>query len=103
MQDEGKTPAYPTPLETPATSMDVPHSTANEASRGLKTTGECDGASGVLRVSMRLNNEMPEFVVATSKYNEAVRAEWRSEMHIQMASTEEKGMLGFMSLKLPRR
>lgn len=97
IKDEDKTPAFPAPIDTPATSMGVPPiSTAHEASRGLKTMDcDCDGAGGVLRVSMRLNNEMPEFVVATSRYDKAVRAEWRSEIHIQMASTEEKGMFGF--------
>ncbi|CAM9550285.1 unnamed protein product [Ectocarpus sp. 8 AP-2014] len=46
---------------------------------------------GVLRVSMRLSNEMPEFVVVTSKYDEAMTFNWRSEMHIQMAFMEEPG------------
>lgn len=46
---------------------------------------------GPLRVSMRLSNEMPEFLVVMSKYDEAVRYQWRSEMHIQMAFMEEPG------------
>ena len=46
---------------------------------------------GTLRVSMRLSNEMPEFVIMTSKYEEAVGFEWRSEMRIQMSSSEEAG------------
>lgn len=46
---------------------------------------------GPLRVSMRLSNEMPEFVVVTSKYDEAVGFQWRSDMHIQMAFMEEPG------------
>lgn len=45
----------------------------------------------VLRVSMRLSNEMPEFVVVTSKFDEAMTFNWRSEMHIQMAFMEEPG------------
>lgn len=48
-------------------------------------------AGTVLRVSMRLSNEMPEFVVVKSKYEEAVRFQWRSEMHIQMAFMDEPG------------
>lgn len=46
---------------------------------------------GPLRVSMRLSNEMPEFMVVTSKYEEAASFQWRSEMHIQMAFMEEPG------------
>lgn len=48
-------------------------------------------AGGPFRVSMRLSNEMPEFVVVTSKYDDAVAFNWRSEMHIQMAFMEEPG------------
>lgn len=48
-------------------------------------------AEGPLRVSMRLSNEMPEFMVVTSKYEEAASFQWRSEMHIQMAFMEEPG------------
>lgn len=48
---------------------------------------------GTFRVSMRLSNEMPEFLVVTSKYQEAVRFHWRSEMHIQMAFMEEPGTM----------
>ncbi|CAN0202288.1 unnamed protein product [Ectocarpus sp. 6 AP-2014] len=40
---------------------------------------------------MRLSNEMPEFVVVTSKYDVAMTFNWRSEMHIQMAFMEEPG------------
>ena len=46
---------------------------------------------GTLWVSMRLNNEMPEFVVMASKYKKAVGFEWRSEMRIRMSSSEETG------------
>ena len=46
---------------------------------------------GTLWVSMRLSNEMPEFVVMTSKYKKAVGFEWRSEMGIRMSSSEETG------------
>lgn len=48
-------------------------------------------AEGPLRVSMRLSNDMPEFLVVTSKYEEAASFQWRSEMHIQMAFMEEPG------------
>lgn len=49
------------------------------------------GRDGVLRVSMRLSNEMPEFVVVKEKYEQAVRFQWRSEMHIQMAFMDQPG------------
>lgn len=56
--------------------------------------GEGGGGArgGPFRVSMRLSNEMPEFMVVASKYDEATTYPWRSEMHIQMAFMEEPGM-----------
>lgn len=53
--------------------------------------GAAAALEGPLRVSMRLSNEMPEFLVVTSKYEEAASFQWRSEMHIQMAFMEEPG------------
>lgn len=64
-----------------------------EASGG-RDVGDEKRAGSTLRVSMRLSNEMPEFVVLERKYAEAVGAQWRSEMHIQMAFMEEPGEFG---------
>ncbi|CAN0208403.1 unnamed protein product, partial [Ectocarpus sp. 4 AP-2014] len=62
-----------------------------EAAAAAAPVAPAVAPGGVLRVSMRLSNEMPEFVVVTSKYDEAMAFNWRSEMHIQMAFMEEPG------------
>ncbi|CAM9500221.1 unnamed protein product [Scytosiphon promiscuus] len=64
---------------------------AEAGAEGGGTVQPAAAAAGPLRVSMRLSNEMPEFVVVSSKYDDAMQYHWRSEMHIQMAFMEEPG------------
>lgn len=59
----------------------------------IDARGAGETRSGTLRVSMRLSNEMPEFVVKKSKYDEMMKTQWRSEMHIQMAFMDDSGKM----------
>lgn len=79
----------PIAVVTPAAKLE--DSDARRRPRGEAATAGAATENGVFRVSMRLSNEMPEFMVVTSKYDEAVKFPWRSEMHIQMAFMEEPG------------
>lgn len=89
------TAAATVPAESP--SRDVKPEAASGGVEGEETkpaAGEGGGGrGGPFRVSMRLSNEMPEFMVVASKYDEATTFPWRSEMHIQMAFMEEPGMV----------
>lgn len=80
-----KSAATVTPTVPPNAARPCVKSEGRGAAAGAAT------AEGPLRVSMRLSNEMPEFIVVTSKYEEAAGFQWRSEMHIQMAFMEEPG------------
>ncbi|CAM9509880.1 unnamed protein product [Ectocarpus sp. 13 AM-2016] len=91
------TPDTPPPGEHEKQQSDVAADTSKEEGAGGREAAAAApvvpavAPAGVLRVSMRLSNEMPEFVVVTSKYDEAMTFSWRSEMHIQMAFMEEPG------------
>lgn len=92
--DVDSTPVDPATEETPVAAKleRTAVIAAEEAGGGAGGGGGPAGdAAGPLRVSMRLSNEMPEFVVVSSKYDDAMQFHWRSEMHIQMAFMEEPG------------
>ena len=71
------------------------HGAGTTASEGIQVEPDSGArtearADGTLRVSMGPSNAMPKFVVMISKYEDAVRFNWRSDVHIQMMSSEER-------------
>lgn len=77
---------------TPTASFAVqPQAAITPEKDGVRAGAGVGREGEVLRVAMSLSNEMPEFVVVKSKYEEAVRYPWRSEMHIQMTSLDAPG------------